>query len=605
MKKVLRKRPPISGLQRKMFSTAFITAACTEFAQIIALTIDSVIICIFLGEDEIAAVGLACPFFFLVGIPTSCLASGLQTVCSRNMGRGKIEEANRAFNQCVLFILLSMTLLTLAVFLTVPLMAYCFGARGETADLKPLTEAYLYGLAFEVVPFVMMSSVTTAVVLDNDGRTAMLASVIGGVANISFDFCAIRFQWGLFGIGLGSSMSAVVSLLVLLTHFLRKNRVYRFKFTRVRFREIREIIRMGLPASIHALASMIRAMAMNVLAIYTGGSAAVAVLSIHGTVMDFVDIPVAGIQGAVGILTGIGYGENNGEDIEGTGRLAHHYVFVISWIILAGLLYYIRPVAEVFLDVNSDGYTLLIFSLICIAIGGVFNGLIHSRVSYLQAIGSEKNARHMEELSNLVLLITLAVALSVPFHAYGIFAAFPLSKLVTLGLVYLKYVRKSKKKIPGARDYMELESHFYQQPENMIVQPIDSLEKCIQVSNQIVELCEAHGFGGRTAYFAGLCAEEIATNILKHGFKYKRADVNAEIRATISGDTLIMRVRDNGIAFNMNSLAKILSEDQTPYKNLGIKIICAAATEISYYNLYGMNTTIIRIQQKAPAQPVH
>ncbi len=32
--------------------------------------------------------------------------------------------------------------------------------------------------------------------------------------------------------------------------------------------------------------------------------------------------------------------------------------------------------------------------------------------------------------------------------------------------------------------------------------------------------------------------------------------------------------------------------------NLGIRIICAAATEIGYYNIYNMNTTVIRISQE-------
>ncbi len=599
------KRPRIDSLHRRMFLTAFLTAACTEFVQIFALTIDSLIICNFLTEDDVAAVGLASPFFYLVGIPAVCIAAGLQAVCSREMGRGRIDLVNRTFSQCMLFTFISMAILTAAVFATVPLLASAFGAHGDAEYLLPRTAKYMYGLAYEVIPFVLLSALTPAVILDNGSRTVVVATVAGGLVNIGLDFAAIHYGWGLFGIGLGSSLSAVASLLVLLTNFLRKNRVLRFRFTRIRFAAIREIIRLGAPACVHALAGMLRLIVLYSLAgIYGGENVAVAVvvLAIYGTIMDFVDIPCDGVQGAVGVLAGIGYGERNGEGLERTCILAHRYILAITATVVTALLVFKQPIAGLFLEDGSECFELLFFAIGCIAVSVGLSGLVNARVGYLQATGNDKIARRLEELVNLAAMLVLAVVLPLIFGVHGIFMIHPAARLLTLLLVNLKYQLRTKRFIPHLRDYMRLTPAFYPPEEDRVVETIDSLERCIRVSEAIRRLGEDHGFGRKDSFYASLCTEEITTNVLQHG-GWKRHDVRAEFRATVTDGALNMRIRDNGRAFNMNALARILSEEKSPFDNLGIRIICAAATEISYYNLYGMNTTVIRIQPDArPAE---
>ena len=588
---------PGSRLQRKMFARAFLTALCTEFTQIIALTIDSIIICVFFEDSDIAAVGLASPFFYLVGISAACFGTGFQTVCSREMGRGRISELNRVFSQSVLFTVISMAMLTIVVFLNIPIIAQAFGTWGGFADLRPATEQYLYGLAFEIVPFVLLSALTAVVILDNGSKVAMASSILGGVANVGFDILAVRFHWGLFGIGLGSSLSAVVSLAVVLTHFLHRGRVLRFRFMRIRLSVIRSVIRAGGPSSVHALACMLRVLALNAIASRVGNDlavTAVAVLAILSTILDFIDIPAAGVQNAAGILFGIGYGENNGADLEDIGALAHRYIGIISAVTMTVLFAFMHPIATIFLEPDSAGIPLLHFAIGCAAVSAGFSALIYARVSYLQATNKVRSARRLEELANFVLMVLFAMLLSFPFGAYGIFAAYPLSKIVSLAVVYVRCGVRSHRLIPAVRDYMELGPAFYPDASDIISVPIDSLDHCVQVSKSIVGLCARHGFSDVPAMISGLCAEEIATNIFQHGGK-REEELHAEIRAAVADGVLIMRVRDNGMAFNMNALAKILSEAKTPFANFGIRIICNAATEIGYYNIYNMNTTVIRI----------
>lgn len=134
----------------------------------------------------------------------------------------------------------------------------------------------------------------------------MLSSIAGCLTDIVLDIVAVTQGWGLFGIGLASSMSALASFLVLLTHFLKKKRTIRFKLAKIGFRSIWNVIRTGLSSAFHSMAGMIRSWLLNMIAISAGGSVAMSLIAIHGTILDFVDIAAVGIAGAVGVLASIG-----------------------------------------------------------------------------------------------------------------------------------------------------------------------------------------------------------------------------------------------------------------------------------------------------------
>ena len=592
----------VSGLQKSMFLRAFFTSAFTEFTQIIALTIDSIIICACLGEKEIGAVGLSCPFFFLVGIPAACLGNGLQTLCTQDLGRGRIKQVNRRFGETVVFTVLLTAVMTALVFLLIPQMASLFGAHGSAAGLHDLTVSYLRGLGIEIIPFVLLSILAPIVILDNGSRTAMIASIAGGVSNIILDLLAIRYQWGIFGIGLASSLSVMVSLAVLITHFAGKSSLIRFKPVKPVCADLAEIIRLGQPNIAHEAGGMLRSLAMNALVVHLGGGIAISVLSIHSTLVDFVDIIPVGIAGAVSIIGGMAYGEKNLEEIEGTGVLAHRYIIHIATTIFVVFLAFMRPIALIFLQPGSEGLQLLQYAIGCIAVGTGFSALVYSRVNYLQAIEDIQTARHLETGANLVLLLVFSLFLSVSFGTCGVFAAFPAAKIASLLVSYALHARRAKKLHLGVADYLGLDDSFVLSPGDVIAYPVTTLAESALASEHVTLFCKGHHLNRRTAYFAGLYLQEIADNIICHGGQRSGRSPISEIRVTISDDTLIIRIRDNGKAFNMSELAKILAEKETPYENIGIRIICAEAKDISYFRIFGMNMTILRMNcKRSPA----
>lgn len=591
----------VSSLQKKMFFSAFLTAAYTEFIEIIAFTIDTIIVCTYFGEREIAAVGLAGPVFFLIGMPAACFAGGLQTVCSHEMGRGHIDAVCRKFSRTMLFAAWTMTIAGAVLLLSVPKLAFLFGARGNAADIAGLTSQYMYGVGLSAVPYVLLSAMTPVAVLDNGNRTVVISAAVGAAVNIAVDIASAVLGWGLFGIGTATAVSYAVSAVILLLHFRNKENVIRFTRVSLRPMGIEEIIRRGLTSASYYAAGAIRSVVLNAMVVSLGGGIGMSVLALHGTILDFVNIIPIAIAGALGILAGITYGERNEEDMGSFGALAHRYIIFLSVLISAILFLFRRPIAGFFLDASSEGFPLMLYAIVCIAVSCMMNALVYSRVSYLQAVGKDGEARWMDTASNLVCYLALALLLSFPMGVRGVFAAFPASMALVLASVFLIYGKRSGRRVPKAGDYLGMEGYSYDPVRDTIAYPVSTPEECMLLSEQIALFCKGHRFSPKTAYFASLAAEEITMNALAGGSGFGKEKPPLDIRVVIEDGTLILRMRDNGQAFNLSSLSRMIDEDGDPARNIGTRMICSLADSIDHYRIYGMNTTIIRIRDRKNA----
>ena len=577
-----------------MFFLAFATAFTAAATQTLAVLIDKVIICAFYGETEIAAVVLADPFFYLLEIPAAGLAAGIQTVCAKELGSGEIDSVNRRFNQIFFLSAIVLTVLTAISFLCVPQMAILFGARGKTAALQPYAAQYLYGLSFEILPYVLFCIMTPIVIMDNGGKLISIVSVCGCLTDIVLDLLSVRFGWGLFGIGLASSASAAVYFLAAMTHFLNRNRVIRLRPVRISLRELKEIFHAAVPKAVFSMANAMRSALLISIVTVTGGVVGTCVYSIHETVVYTTAILATGVAGAVGILTGICCGEKNGEELEGTGILAHRYCLFLSAGTAAVLAVCARPLAAALTETGTTA-ELLVFALRCVIFMVPFSILINARISYLQAVGQIRAAQWMAIASNLVFPLVLAFLLAVPFGIRGVFIAFPAAQVMTLMASWLFHKKRTGKTIPSAADYLAVDESFNALPGDVITYPIKTMEDCALASEQIILFCRGHKLDERKGMLAGLCMEELTTNVFEHGLRPGQEIRSADIRAVIDDGDVILRVRDSGAAFNLKNHADRLAEEETVGKGTGLKILLHSAKSVSYYRTYGMNTTIIKV----------
>lgn len=584
----------ISDLQERMFFRAFVTAFAAAFTQTLAVLIDNVIVCACYGETEIAAAALAGPFFYLLEIPAAGLAVGLQTVCAKELGAGRIERVNRLFNQVFSLLAGGLVVLTVLSFLGVRQMAFLFGAREKTAGLLPYASEYLRGLSFEIVPYVLFCVMTPAVILDNGGRLIRIASLLGCVTDIALDLASVRLGWGLFGIGLASSASALVYFLVTLLHFVKRDRVLRLRFVRVRFREIKEVIVSSGPKAWLSLADALRSALFVWLASAAGGVAGTCVLSIHGTISYTIAIAASGIAGANGILAGISCGEKNGEDLKGIGMLSLRYCLILSAAAMMLLAWNARSISAALTESETSA-NLLHDAIYCVIFTVPFSALVRCRIAYLQAVGKIQGAQWMGIAANLAFPLTGAFLLRIPFGILGVFLAFPAANLMAMFSDWAIHAVRAGRAGHSGEGYLEVDGSFFAAPGDVISYPVETLKDCALASEQAVLFCRGHHLEERKCFLAGLCLEELTTNVVGHGLSGKRKLKTADIRVIIDGGDVILRVRDSGPAFNLKRFEERLEEKKPGAAGSGLRILLGSAGSVAYYRTYGMNTTIIRV----------
>jgi len=120
---------------------------------------------------------------------------------------------------------------------------------------------------------------------------------------------------------------------------------------------------------------------------------------------------------------------------------------------------------------------------------------------------------------------------------------------------------------------------------------IHSMEEVINISETVIEFCMARGLDKLNSNRAGLCIEELAGNIVTHGFTGRKGE-SIDISVTKSPEDLIIKFKDNCPLFNPEELDAIF-DPEDPAKNIGVRIVRNVCKEMEYHSLLGLNVLSI------------
>lgn len=124
---------------------------------------------------------------------------------------------------------------------------------------------------------------------------------------------------------------------------------------------------------------------------------------------------------------------------------------------------------------------------------------------------------------------------------------------------------------------------------------VRGMEEVVGVSGQVIAFCRRLGLDERRAFFAGLCMEEMAGNVVTHGFTKDAKPHSADIRVVHKDNELILRIRDNCAGFDPVEYVQMMEQEDEAGRNVGIRLVYEIAEGIQYQNLLGMNVLAIRI----------
>lgn len=123
---------------------------------------------------------------------------------------------------------------------------------------------------------------------------------------------------------------------------------------------------------------------------------------------------------------------------------------------------------------------------------------------------------------------------------------------------------------------------------------VKDIEGVALVSDKVWDFCREHGMSERVAYFSALAMEEMAGNVVSHGFMKDSRRHSVDIRVVHKGETIILRIKDGCVPFDPSERLSQTDPDDR-LRNVGIRLVFRMADDVQYQNVLGMNVLTIRM----------
>jgi putative MATE family efflux protein len=338
------------------------------------------------------------------------LGIGGGSAISRKIGAKDKKGADNAAVHTIIIMFILAILYTIPLYMFSDDIFHAIGAGRTTAIASPYAR-----IMFSATIISFFSFIATAILRsEGDAKRAMFAMVIGGILNAILDPIFIyTLNLGVPGAAWASVVSMSVSALLLIYWlFLKRDTFVAFHFRHFHFDRgiIKDILVVGLPASVMQLSMSIMMFMMNIIVERVGGIDGVAVFSAGWRVATLATMPLLGLATAVVSVTGAAYGARSFDKLD----IAHVYSLKIGSIIaisIAVATFIFAPFITAAFTQSADtariGNDITIFlRIICIFYPATAFGILSSAV--FQGVGKGMYSLLTTLLRTIVLIIPLA-----------------------------------------------------------------------------------------------------------------------------------------------------------------------------------------------------
>lgn len=264
-----------------MISEFLTYAVPSAFAMLISALytiIDGIFVGKGVGDNALAAVNIVLPFtVMLVGI-ANMMAVGGGALVSKNIGANKVEKAVNIFRQVCKFLLIVSIVVSIFCVIFADIIV---DILGSTTILKDLSVDYLRYYALFCVPNLVGIVLNSLVRNDNKPKLAMVSVIAGAITNIILDYVFIFwFGLGIKGAAIATGLGQIVTVLILLPHFIKKKGNLTFGKVKLEKEIISDLLKVGFPSFLSQISFSVIVLIHNIIIVKVMGETGVAAYSI-------------------------------------------------------------------------------------------------------------------------------------------------------------------------------------------------------------------------------------------------------------------------------------------------------------------------------------
>ena len=190
-----------------------------------------------------------------------------------------------------------------------------------------------------------------AVFVRNDGSPMLsfIGMCAGAAANIFLDWLFIfPFRMGVVGAAIASGLGQVLTVLILLSHFVRKKGVLRLKCFAISGALIGKVCRRGVPEAVTQLTTPVTALCYNLVLARLTGDIGVATFSVLSFIYSLANAVLSGVAQGLQPLWGQCYGRQDTGEMKWYFRSGLIIDIALSALMYGALCVFDAPVIRIF-----------------------------------------------------------------------------------------------------------------------------------------------------------------------------------------------------------------------------------------------------------------
>ena len=592
----------------KVFLASMVSFFLSSLMSTMGSIVDGFIIGHTMETADVGALSLTSPVWFLSAVIYGILTAGAQPRCTMELTRGNQTKAREIFSMTLIsgtFLALCMTFLIL---FAAGSAAELLGAHPGAAEYSPCM-AYLRGISFGLPAVVAGNIISMSMNLEGARRWAFRYAAVLTASNILLDLLVVALHGDLLMMGITTSISYYAGLAVYILYYRRNREVMlRPKLCRVSLPLIVSMALFGLPMGVKKITAVFRSVYLNHLLAASATSYGVAAYNVQVQLGYLTNDLFMAIAFTMAMILGFYYSEENRNGLRYTVSIAlfMELLFGLAVTVLLRNWNVIPTVSWFYLGENTAAAEVANVAVYFFAVGLLGQALSSLFAVYLQTIGRTFLSNIVYILSDVVFIIVfvqgrlsrLSTGVSDAIRSGVIFNSVSQAQLYMLAVIPLMIllVNVSRKRRPdriGDILLMLPKGYGMRKDEEIDASP-RTLEQVAEFSRKAYDFCLSKGAGRREAYLISLAAEEMAGNILKHGFTDSGYHT-MELRVIHKHNSFMLRIRDNSHIFDPIKKMSAISEIHDPSRYIGLKMVMNMAGEVVYTSTLKLNNLVIRI----------
>lgn len=395
------------------------------------------------GPNGLASLNLALPAFnFVNGLGMMLAMGGATKYAVYKAGRND-HEANRAFSQTFWNALAVGVLFMLISLLWSGPLTRLMGADAEVYDM---THTYLKVILLFSPAFCINDVMVAMVRNDGAPRLASFAVIAGSLANILGDYILIfPCHMGILGAVLATCSSPVISVLIMLSHIIRKKNGFHFT-AGYHWHLTGSMCGIGFPSFVSEFASGLVMYIFNFLILRLTGNIGVAAYGIIANISYVAIYLVTGVAQGMQPLVSESFGQQNEKAMHTYLRYAMITSAIISVAIYLLLLFCADPIAAVFNSQhNAEMQSLAVMGLRLYFIGIPFAGFNIVMAMYFTSRERAVPGQIIQLARAVFVIIPVAFLLAHVLGMTGVWLTFPVTEVIVV-LISIGLAIGTKKK---------------------------------------------------------------------------------------------------------------------------------------------------------------